>query len=75
MELMTRLCCYIRETCGPRKRIPFPLPIAVDLMLQIARGMEYIHSKKISWVLLGSSHVPPGFYDAALLFGRSMIGP
>ncbi|KAG5231437.1 mitogen-activated protein kinase kinase kinase [Salix suchowensis] len=33
MELMTRdLCSYIRETCGPRKRIPFSLPIAVDLM-------------------------------------------
>jgi hypothetical protein len=44
MELMNRdLYSYIRETCGPRKRIPFPLPIAVDLMLQIDKGMEYIH--------------------------------
>jgi serine/threonine protein kinase len=44
MELMNSdLYSYIRETCGPRKRIPFPLPIAVDLMLQIDKGMEYIH--------------------------------
>ncbi|XP_057980739.1 uncharacterized protein LOC131166318 [Malania oleifera] len=48
MELMSRdLCSYIKEICGPRKRIPFSLPVAVDLMLQIARGMEYLHSKKI----------------------------
>lgn len=48
MELMSRdLSVYIKEICGPRKRIPFPLPVALDLMLQIARGMEYLHSKKI----------------------------
>ncbi|KAK2968108.1 hypothetical protein RJ640_003939 [Escallonia rubra] len=48
MELMNRdLSSYIKEICGPRKRIPFSLPVAVDLMLQIARGMEYLHSKKI----------------------------
>ncbi|KAK2650118.1 hypothetical protein Ddye_017607 [Dipteronia dyeriana] len=48
MELMNRdLFSYIKEICGPRKRIPFSLPVAVDLMLQIARGMEYLHSKKI----------------------------
>ncbi|KAL2478708.1 Protein kinase superfamily protein [Forsythia ovata] len=48
MELMDRdLSSYIKELCGPRKRIPFSLPVAVDLMLQIARGMEYLHSKKI----------------------------
>lgn len=48
MELMHRdLSSYIREICGPRKRIPFSLPVALDLMLQIARGMEYLHSKKI----------------------------
>lgn len=47
-ELMTRdIQSYIREICGPRRRIPFSLPVAVDLMLQIARGMEYLHSKKI----------------------------
>ncbi|CDP08715.1 unnamed protein product [Coffea canephora] len=48
MELMNRdLSSHIKEICGPRKRIPFSLPVAVDLMLQIARGMEYLHSKKI----------------------------
>ncbi|KAE9460205.1 hypothetical protein C3L33_07891, partial [Rhododendron williamsianum] len=49
MELMNRdLSIYIKEICGPRKqRIPFSLPVAVDLMLQIARGMEYLHSKEI----------------------------
>ncbi|KAL3536736.1 hypothetical protein ACH5RR_000102 [Cinchona calisaya] len=48
MELMNRdLSCYIKEISGPRKRVPFSLPVAVDLMLQIARGMEYLHSKKI----------------------------
>ncbi|CAK9319113.1 unnamed protein product [Citrullus colocynthis] len=48
MELMSRdLSSYVKEVCGPRKRIPFPLPVALDLMLQIARGMEYLHSKKI----------------------------
>ncbi|KAL4024436.1 hypothetical protein IC575_012788 [Cucumis melo] len=48
MELMSRdLSSYVKEICGPRKRIPFPLPVALDLMLQIARGMEYLHSKKV----------------------------
>ncbi|KAM2647628.1 hypothetical protein TB1_000853 [Malus domestica] len=48
MELMSKdLCSYIKEICGPRKRLPFSLPAAIDLMLQIARGMEYLHSKKI----------------------------
>lgn len=48
MELMNKdLSSYIKENCGPRRRMPFSLPIAVDLMLQIARGMEYLHSKKI----------------------------
>ncbi|THG20023.1 ankyrin repeat-containing protein kinase A-like [Camellia sinensis] len=48
MELMSRdLRSYMKENCGPRKRIPFSLLVAVDLMLQIARGMEYLHSKQI----------------------------
>ncbi|XP_022147480.1 mitogen-activated protein kinase kinase kinase 7-like isoform X2 [Momordica charantia] len=48
MELMSRdLSSYVKEICGPRKRIPFTLPVALDLMLQIARGMEYLHSNKI----------------------------
>ncbi|KAL6982015.1 hypothetical protein U1Q18_023632 [Sarracenia purpurea var. burkii] len=48
MELMNRdLSSYIKEICGPRKRNPFSIPVAVDLMLQISRGMEYLHSQKI----------------------------
>ncbi|KAK4339364.1 hypothetical protein RND71_040826 [Anisodus tanguticus] len=48
MELMNKdLSNYIKEICGPRKRVPFSLPVAIDLLLQIARGMEYLHSKKI----------------------------
>ncbi|KAJ6879534.1 mitogen-activated protein kinase kinase kinase 7-like [Populus alba x Populus x berolinensis] len=51
------LCSCIRETCGPRKRIPFSLPIAVDLMLQISRGMEYLHSKEIFHGNLNPSNI------------------
>ncbi|XP_026438757.1 mitogen-activated protein kinase kinase kinase 7-like [Papaver somniferum] len=48
MELMNKdLFSYIKEISGPRKRFIFSLPVAVDLMLQIARGMEYLHSQKI----------------------------
>jgi serine/threonine protein kinase len=48
MELMNKdLSSYNKEISGPRKRNAFSLPVAVDLMLQIARGMEYLHSKKI----------------------------
>ncbi|KAL6575662.1 hypothetical protein OROHE_001039 [Orobanche hederae] len=58
MELMSRdLSSYIKEICGPRKRIPFSLPVAVDLMLQIARGMEYLHSKKIYHGELNPSNI------------------
>lgn len=46
MELMQKsLCSHIKELSGPRRHRPFPLPAAVDVMLQIARGMEYLHSK------------------------------
>lgn len=48
MELMSKtLSTHIKEIHGPRKRIPFLLHVAIDLMLQIARGMEYLHSKKV----------------------------
>ncbi|KAL2892082.1 Light-sensor Protein kinase [Bienertia sinuspersici] len=47
-EHMSRnLGTHVKEVYSPRKRIPLSLPVAVDIMLQIARGMEYLHSKKI----------------------------
>ncbi|OVA01912.1 Protein kinase domain [Macleaya cordata] len=57
-ELMNKdLNNYIKEVCGPRRRIPFSLPVAVDLMLQIARGMEYLHCHKIYHGDLNPSNV------------------
>lgn len=48
MELMNKnLSSHIKENCGQRKSLPFSLPAAVDIMLQVARGMEYLHSRKI----------------------------
>lgn len=58
MELMTRdLSSYIKEISGAKKRVPFSLPAAVDLMLQIARGMEYLHSKQIYHGNLNPSNI------------------
>ncbi|KAG8391916.1 hypothetical protein BUALT_Bualt01G0236700 [Buddleja alternifolia] len=59
-ELMHKdLSRYIKENCGSgsRKRVPFSLPAAVDLMLQIARGMEYLHSKNIYHGELNPSNI------------------
>ncbi|CAA6671576.1 unnamed protein product [Spirodela intermedia] len=48
MELMQKsLCSHIKELSGPRRRRPFALPAVVDVMLQIARGMEYLYSRGI----------------------------
>ncbi|THU72114.1 hypothetical protein C4D60_Mb04t08700 [Musa balbisiana] len=48
MELMTKdLSGYIKEISSTRRKVLFPLLVAVDIMLQIARGMEYLHSKNI----------------------------
>ncbi|XP_057967827.1 uncharacterized protein LOC131157578 [Malania oleifera] len=58
MELMNKdLCHYIKEMSGPKRRIPFSLPVAVDIMLQIARGMEYLHSQKMYHGDLNPSNV------------------
>lgn len=46
MELCSSdLQCHIgkRSSAGP----PFSLRVAVDIMLQIARGMEYLHSQRV----------------------------
>ncbi|KAG5593321.1 hypothetical protein H5410_043835 [Solanum commersonii] len=48
MELMSKsLATYIKEHSSQRKKGPFTVQVAVDIMLQIARGMEYLHSRKI----------------------------
>lgn len=48
MELMSKdLCSYIKESSSSGKRNLLSLPVIVDIMLQIARGMEYIHSEGI----------------------------
>ncbi|XXG42310.1 hypothetical protein AAC387_Pa01g2624 [Persea americana] len=58
MQLMNKdLSSYIKELCSPRKKVPFSLPVAVDIMLQIARGMEYLHSRSIYHGNLNPSNV------------------
>jgi len=48
MELMNKdLWTHMKENCGPRRQILFSVPVVVDLMLQMARGMEYLHSQNI----------------------------
>lgn len=57
-QLMAKdLASYVKEMSSPRRRIPFPLVVAVDIMLQIARGMEHLHSKKIYHGELNPSNV------------------
>ncbi|XP_059276310.1 receptor-like kinase LIP1 [Lycium ferocissimum] len=58
MELMNKsLAAYIKEHSSQRKKGPFSVQVAVDIMLQIARGMEYLHSKKIYHGELNPSNV------------------
>jgi len=37
--------------------MPFPLPVAIDIMLKVARAMEYLHGKKIAHRDLKSDNV------------------
>ncbi|XP_073301930.1 uncharacterized protein [Primulina huaijiensis] len=58
MELMNKnLSTYIKENSSQKKQNPFSIPVAVDIMLQISRGMEYLHSKKIYHGELNPSNV------------------
>lgn len=83
MELMSKtLSTHIKEIHGPRKRIPFLLHVAIDLMLQIARGMEYLHLKKVYHGELNPSNIlvkprstsPEGYLHAKVSgFGLSSV--
>ncbi|CAD6258022.1 unnamed protein product [Miscanthus lutarioriparius] len=47
-QLMTKnLASHVKEVNSAKRPVPFPLAIVVDVMLQIACGMEYLHSRKI----------------------------
>ncbi|KAK4268858.1 hypothetical protein QN277_022088 [Acacia crassicarpa] len=74
MELMSKnLCTHIEEVYGPKKRVTLALPVAVDLMLQIARGMEYLHSKKIYHGELNPSNIlikPRGTFTEGYLYAK-----
>ncbi|PSS09361.1 Protein kinase [Actinidia chinensis var. chinensis] len=83
MELMNKsLAGHMKENCGQRKRLPFSIPVAVDIMLQIARGLEYLHSRKIyhgdlnpSNILLKARNpIPEGYFFAKVTgFGLTSI--
>lgn len=48
MELLdTSLENLIKKLSNDGTRAPFPLPAAVDIILQIAKGMSYLHGKNI----------------------------
>nr|XP_011463958.1 PREDICTED: mitogen-activated protein kinase kinase kinase 7-like [Fragaria vesca subsp. vesca] len=82
MELMSKdLRCYMKENCGARRQILFSLPVVVDIMLQIARGMEYLHSRKIYHgdlnpfnIFLKARSSTEGFFQAKVSgFGLSSL--
>ncbi|KAG6431715.1 hypothetical protein SASPL_109798 [Salvia splendens] len=58
MDLMSKdLASYVKEHSGQKNRVPFTVPMAVDIMLQIARGMEYLHSNKMCHGDLNPSNI------------------
>jgi len=59
MELMSEdLGAYIvKRTISHSDQRPFNLPVAVDVMLQIAEGMKYLHEQRITHGNLKSSNV------------------
>ena len=48
MELLdTSLDALIKEKSNGGTKTPFPIQVAMDIILQIAKGMSYLHEKKI----------------------------
>ncbi|XP_066317471.1 light-sensor Protein kinase-like, partial [Miscanthus floridulus] len=57
-QLMTKdLASHVKEVNSAKRPVPFPLTVVVDVMLQIARCMEYPHSRKIYHGDLNPSNV------------------
>ncbi|KAG2307908.1 hypothetical protein Bca52824_027656 [Brassica carinata] len=82
MELMHKdLKSYMKENCGPRRRYLFSVPVVVDIMMQIARGMEYLHGNDIfhgdlnpTNILLKERCHTEGYFHAKISgFGLSSI--
>ena len=49
MELLdTSLEALIEEVSNGGTKTPFPIQVATDIILQIAKGMNYLHEKKIA---------------------------
>ncbi|CAK9197202.1 unnamed protein product [Sphagnum jensenii] len=59
MELMsTDLCNLIDEKMkDPKHVVPFSLPVAVDIMLQVARGLKYMHEQQVGHRDIKSSNI------------------
>ncbi|CAH9106652.1 unnamed protein product [Cuscuta europaea] len=82
MDLMSKsLDVLVKEnnySPSQKKRVvAFSIPIAVDIMLQIARGMEYLHSRKIYHGELNPSNVllkPRNFSAESCYFHAKVAG-
>lgn len=69
-ELINKsLACHIKENSNPKRRVLFSLLVVVDIMIQIARGLEYLHSQKIyhgdlnpTKILLKPRTISEGYY-------------
>ncbi|RID66008.1 hypothetical protein BRARA_D01174 [Brassica rapa] len=82
MELMHKdLQSYMKENCGPRRRYLFSVSVVVDIMMQIARGMEYLHGNDIfhgdlnpTNILLKERCHTEGYFHAKIsCFGLSSV--
>uniref|UniRef100_A0A1J3J204 Light-sensor Protein kinase n=1 Tax=Noccaea caerulescens TaxID=107243 RepID=A0A1J3J204_NOCCA len=82
MELMNKdLQSYMKENCGPRRRYLFSVSVVIDIMLQIARGMEYLHGNDIfhgdlnpmNILLKERSHTEGYFHAKISGFGLSSV--